>query len=120
MLFRIFPKSIAICNIKVLAEFKGFFGVFGAILAFKGLFGHEKGPEKKGFYSFNTDNMKGYLDSKNRQKTDSGKFLPDVVSILDFSRGHIEAVLKQAESMEKMPSEKKAQIRAVGNPHPDC
>ena len=50
------------------------------------------------------------MGSGKHRKTDSGKFLNDAVSILDFSRQHIEAVLKQAEIMERMPREKKAQI----------
>ncbi len=54
--------------------------------------------------------MKGSLNAKKAPKADSGKFLKDVVSILDFSRTDIEAVLKQAAIMEKMPREKKAQI----------
>ncbi len=53
--------------------------------------------------------MKGYLKPK-KHANGKQKFLSDVVSISDFSRPDIELVLREAERMEKLSREKKAQI----------
>ena len=54
--------------------------------------------------------MKGSLSSKHDTKKANSDKLRDVVSILDFNRHDIENVLMQAQKLEKMPREKKAQI----------